>query len=365
MAEKIRLGVIGANISKGWARRSHVPAVLASPDFELVAVCTTRKESAEESARHYGARLAFHDHRDLIACPDIDAVAVVVRVPSHYQPTKDALNAGKHVFTEWPLGVNLGEAETLADLARVKGLRAVVGLQARAAPGVLYLKDLVANGYVGEVLSCQASQILPGVLQRTSETTWMWDDRLGANYSTIGTGHVADALRFVVGDFSRVAAVVASQARQWLETDTGRTVEVTAPDHAIVSGRLKNGAVASVHIAQVPWAESGFRLQIYGREGMLLAFSETNVMYGEVRIKGTKRGDNRLRTLKIPKRYRWVSEATPPGGPYNVGQMYHRFAQAIRTGENVEPNFDTAVEVHKLVEAIRQSSDQGREVAMD
>ena len=86
-SEKIRLGIIGANIHLGWAPRSHLPAVVASPEFELTAVCTTRMESAEESAKAFGARLAFDNYQDLIAHPEIDAVAVVLRVPSHYEPT--------------------------------------------------------------------------------------------------------------------------------------------------------------------------------------------------------------------------------------------------------------------------------------
>ena len=118
---KIRIGVIGANVSKGWAHRSHLPALLASPEFELAAVCTTRPESAAESARQFGARMAFHNHEDMLASSEIDAVAVVVRVPSHYQLTKDALNAGKHVFTEWPLGATLGEGSGAGQLGPAEG----------------------------------------------------------------------------------------------------------------------------------------------------------------------------------------------------------------------------------------------------
>ena len=119
---KIRLGVIGANPNVGWAPRAHLPALAASPDVELTAVCTTRPESAAASAQKYGARMAFHDYRALLACPDIDAVAVVLRVPSHYEPTRAAIEAGKHVFTEWPLGKTTAEAEELTALAHLEPL---------------------------------------------------------------------------------------------------------------------------------------------------------------------------------------------------------------------------------------------------
>ena len=121
MTNRIRLGFIGANVHSTWASQSHFPALLASPDVELTAVCTTRRETAEAARKAFGAKLAFTDFREMVASKEIDAVAVVVRVPSHYEPTKAAIEAGKHVYTEWPLGRTTAEAEELAALARAKG----------------------------------------------------------------------------------------------------------------------------------------------------------------------------------------------------------------------------------------------------
>jgi predicted dehydrogenase len=363
MADKIRLGIVGANIHRGWAPRSHLPAILASPEFELTAVCTTRQESAVESAQQYGARLAFDDYREMAAHPEIDAVAVVVRVPSHYEPTMAALNAGKHVYTEWPLGRTTAEAQEMADLARSKRVRTMVGLQARANPAILYLKELVESGYVGEVMSCRMSLIREGVLQRPSDRTWQRDDSLGANTLTIASGHSIDALRFVVGDFSQISSVVGTQAKQWLETDTRQMLDVTSPDNILISGRLANGAVASVHVASTPWAGSGYRMEIYGHEGTLLASSHDSPQLREVHLQGAK-GGNTLQELEVPARYTYVLEGMPRGEPYNVGQMYYLFGQAISSGRAAEPDFDTAVELHHLIDKIRESSNQGREVAV-
>ena len=363
-SDKIRIGVIGANVSKGWAHRSHLPALLASPEFELTAVCTTRPESAEESRARFGARLAFHDHRDMVASPEIDAVAVVVRVPSHYTPTMDALNAGKHVFTEWPLGATLAEAQEMAGLARAKGVKTMVGLQARAAPAVMYMKELVEGGYVGEVMACNLSLIRGGVLSRTSDRTWQRDDSLGATTLTIACGHSIDALRYVVGDFSEVSSVVSTQAAQWYESDTQQMVDVTAPDNIMVSGRLAGGGVGSVHVASVPWSDSGYKLEVYGREGTLVADSEDSPQLGDVRLRGAKNGDDALHDIEIPSRLVWVLEGMPAGAPYNVGQMYYQFGRAIREGGACEPDFDTAVGLHKFIDAIRAASEEGRQVAV-
>lgn len=363
-ADKIRIGVIGANMHRGWACRSHLPALVASPQFELTAVCTSRPESAEESRQRFGARLAFHDYREMLAHPDIDAVAVVLRVPAHYQTTLDAIQAGKHVFTEWPLGKTLAEAQELAALARRHKVQAIVGLQARANPAMMYMKDLVKAGYVGEIMSCHVSMLRSGVLQRPSDRTWQRDDSLGATTLTIPFGHTVDAFCSVVGDFSQVTAVVTTQAKQWLETDTRRLVDVTAPDNVLVSGRLVSGAVASVHVAAIPWAGSGFRMEVYGRDGTLVASGDNSPQLVEVRLQGAQGGENRLHSLAVPAQYTRVPEDMPHGEAYNVGQLYTLFGQAIRTGKPYQPDFDTAVVLHRFIDTVRAASQQGRELAV-
>src|SRR3954447_14244376 len=172
MADKIRLGVIGASVRGPWSSRSHLPALRASNDIELTAVCTTRADSAEAARQAYGARLAFADWREMVSSPEIDAVAVVVRVPSHYAPTKAALENGKHVYCEWPLGRTTEEAIELAALARARGLKTAVGLQARVDPALMYLKELVAAGYVGDIMAVKIGLMREGVLTRPSHRTW-------------------------------------------------------------------------------------------------------------------------------------------------------------------------------------------------
>ena len=362
MANKIRLGFVGANVNSTWASQSHFPALLASPDVEFTAVCTTRPESAEEARQAFGAKLAFHDFRAMAASPEIDAVAVVVRVPSHYEPTRAAIEAGKHVYTEWPLGRNTAEAEELADLARKKGVQTAVGLQSRVSPALLYVKELIETGYVGEVLSCSLVTMRDGTLERPSSRTWQRDASMGANTLTIANGHVIDALRFVAGNFSRVSCMVSTQARQWYQTDTEEFVDVTSADNVRVSGQLESGAAASVHVGAAPWAGSGYRMEIYGRDGTLTVTGNVSSQRGEMlRVQGAQRS-HQLQDLDIPERFVYVPSGFPKGDPFNVGQMYSLFAEAIRTGKNRLPTFDTAVDLHRFIDTIQQASDTGREL---
>src|SRR5437867_3206272 len=117
MSSNIRVGIVGATVTpggSGWGARAHVPALHAVPGYELTAVCTAHEDTAAASAKEFGAGLAFSNFDDMLAHADLDLVSVVVRVPGHYELVMRALQAGKNVFCEWPLGRTVAEAEEMA-----------------------------------------------------------------------------------------------------------------------------------------------------------------------------------------------------------------------------------------------------------
>src|SRR5216117_595339 len=117
--KRIRVGIIGANPDRGWAAVAHIPALKSlSHDFEITALSTSRRESADAASKLFGVPVAFDNHRDLVNRADVDVVAITVKVPYHLELATAALDAGKAVYCEWPLGNGLKEAETLAELAK-------------------------------------------------------------------------------------------------------------------------------------------------------------------------------------------------------------------------------------------------------
>ncbi|PKB65910.1 MAG: hypothetical protein BZY81_08840 [SAR202 cluster bacterium Io17-Chloro-G4] len=358
-SDKIRLGIVGANPKYGWSMRAHLPALLALPEYELSAVCTSSPETAAESAKAYGAKSAFHDYHEMVASPEVDLVSISVRVPLHHDMVMAALAAGKHVFCEWPLGANLAEAQEMDALARSKGVTNMVGLQARGAPAILHLKDLISQGYVGEVLACNMSMFLPGVLQRGKTMPWMADREKGGNTLTIGTGHAIDAFCFCAGEFREISAKVATQVPEWETSEPGETVPVNAADNVLINGTLVGGAVASVHVATIPWHGTGWRMEVYGREGTLTASSQEMIQYGNISISGAHGGETQLAELSIPEALTHVPGEVPMGAPFNVGQIYRSLGQAINSGGKATPDFGLAVERHRLLAAMEQSSNAG------
>jgi predicted dehydrogenase len=366
MTDRIRVGIVGATVTQGgsgWGQNAHVPALKALPGYELKAVCTAHEDTAKASAAAFGAERAFHRFSEMAAHPEVDLLVVCVRVPGHRELVMAGLQAGKAVLCEWPLGRTLAEAQEMAGLARRHSLTTIVGLQARSAPGILYARDLVQEGYIGEVLTASLTCVVPAQLQRGPGRIWQGVRANGANVLTITSGHAIDALCAVLGEFAEVSARVSTRIPEW-RTLEGTPVPVDSPDSIAVVGRMVSGAEVSVNVAAVPSSPSGNRIEIYGREGALVLRAEGSFNTGGSEVHAA-RGKEPMASMPIPAKYKVTPGGTPSGPPYNVAQAYARAAGALRGAGSFDVDFDLAVRRHTLIDAIERSAATGRSVKVD
>lgn len=360
-SSKIRVGIVGVSPQRGFASIAHIPALRALPEFAITALCTTRQESADAAARHFGIPLAFSDPEKLARHPDVDLVTVSVKVPDHYRPVMAAIEAGKHVYCEWPLGRDTAEAVLMLDAAERRGIRHAVGLQGRMSPAINYVKDLVAEGYVGRVLAATMITCAPN-WGASIDRAYQADRANGANLLTITGGHTLDALCDCLGEFRELSAFVVSQRDHIPSQDTGGIVAKTSPDQLAVSGIAEDGAVVSFQVRGGMARGTDFLFEIHGDEGdlMLTATSRTSMQRQELNLKGARGEGAALADLPVPGRYRWVPEGVPAGSPYNVAQLYAKLGECIREGKPVSPGFAAAVTRHRLLDAIVRASDTGQ-----
>jgi predicted dehydrogenase len=275
MAEqRLRVGIVGLQPGRSWAARAHIPALRwLSQTFEIVGVANTSKASAEAAAAEAELPRAFADVAELIAAPEVDIVTVAVRVPPHFKIVKAAIEGGKHVYCEWPLGNGLAEAEEMAALARAKGVLGVVGTQAPLAPEIEYLRQLIADGFVGAVLSttlvARGGALQGGGAIPDKKTyAYLLDRANGATMLTIPVGHTLAALTSVLGQVAEVSAVLATRRTMALALDTGETLPVSAPDQVLVSGVMVSGAPVSIHYRGGASRDGdGLFWEIHGTEG--------------------------------------------------------------------------------------------------
>ncbi len=358
----IRVGIIGANPDRGWAAQAHIPALKSlSADFEITALSTSRHESADAASKRFGVPLAFDNHQELVNNNAVDVVAVTVKVPYHLELATAALDAGKAVYCEWPLGNGLNEAETLAALAKKKGVLAVAGLQARSAPSVAYVRDLITQGYVGEVLSTTLIGSGMGWGPTVEPyNAYLNDKKNGATMLSIAVGHAADALCHCLGEVRELSATMTMRRKSFTIAGTGERKAMTTQDQVGVSGVLEGGAAFSIHYRGGVSRGTNLLWEINGTEGDLqLTAAGGQAQIFEMTVHGGNGAQSSLEVLPVPEQYRW-SPLQGPGPSTNIAQAYARFARDYREGTHLCPTFDDAVTRHRMLNAIETAAATGQ-----
>ncbi|MCO5974559.1 Gfo/Idh/MocA family protein [Actinoallomurus soli] len=375
--DRIRVGIVGASPERGWAADAHIPALRALPEYELTAVGTSRPDSAREAARAFGAAHAFTDARRLAEHPEVDLVAVTVKVAAHAELVGAALEAGKHVYCEWPLGLTTGEAERLAAAARAAGVHDAVGLQARYAPAITYARELLAGGRLGPVTAVNVhvarSKGADGRIPAWAAYTL--DETQRAGLLEVVGGHTLDVLEYLAGDLTGLSAALSVSRPRYTVAETGETVTATAPDQVALHGGLAGGAIVSVHLQDAKVGKSRTVLEFTGTEGDLAVvvagdWKTAQVQMGEPRLREAHEAGGPWRDLPVPARH--TGPARHAGAPgeiplfaRNVARLYAHLAEDIREGTRRVPGFEHGVRVHRLLDAVRRSAETGASRPVD
>lgn len=345
----IKVGIVGAHPDKGWAALAHVPALKELPAYALTAVSHHSLDVARAAAERFGVPHAFASTEELVAA--VDLVVVAVNVTHHRAIVTSALDAGKAVLAEWPLGVDLADAVAMRDRARERGVLAAIGLQARAAPALVFVRDRLREGHIGRVLSSTlvGSGIFWGeTLPEASAYTL--DPANGASMVNVTFAHSIDAvLAALDGRFVDLTAKTASVRKTLRLLPSGREVPMTVPDQIAVAGVLDNGIFLSAHFRGGLSRATNFRWEVNGTEGDLVV--TTPVGYtgaGGFRVEGA-RGDEGLHELVVPASYGGGFEG---GLTQSIALAYRRLASDLATGTRLAPTFDDAVALHRLVDRV-------------
>src|SRR5436190_12757096 len=364
---KLGVGIIGVNPAWGWAATAHIPALRALPNYEVRALSATSPEAARAAGEAFGVSAVFSDHEQLVAQPDVDVVAVTVKVPHHRELVSAALAAGKAVYCEWPLGRDLDDARAMASLAAEQGVRTVVGLQGRQASAIGFIRELLSDGYVGEVLSTTMVGVSVAGGSVVQANAYMLDEANGANALTIAVGHSLDTLTYLLGEFADLSAVAALRRPLITIEETGEQIVKTAADQIAVIGTLTSGVTASIHIREAVAGGIGFLWEINGTDGTLRITADAPYPgIFPLTVAGAHGGDH-PGELAVPtaSTEKWPELPSLNGTPaYNVGRAYAAYAADIDNGTHTVPDFADAVRRHEVIDAIERSAASGERVSI-
>ena len=353
MSKPLQIGIIGASAERGWAKESHVPAVQHLPGIELAAVVVNGGDKARAAAEAFGARVGYSDPQALFDDAAIDVVTVAVKVPDHHELVLGALRARKHVYCEWPLSPTLSQAQELAAAASEAGVRVALGLQARFNPAVVAASRMIGEGRIGRVLSVRAYSTT-AAFGREIEPAMVFaeESAAGVNLVFIQGAHTVDLCIALAGELSDAAAIADRQYPTPSVQGENRNVQRETFDHLIATARLTGGGtLVSEIVGGTPPDRTPFRLEVSGEQGDL-------VIHGGA-LRGFQSGLLRL-SLNGEEQVIDLGELTGlPEAAVNVGGVYARLRDDIRSDSALAPDFKHAVRLTRLVEDMIASSADG------
>jgi predicted dehydrogenase len=361
MKNKIRVGIIGVSPERGWASIAHIPALKALPEYEVNCISNRNKDLANAAGIAYNVPFVFTDNMELINSPEIDMVVITVKVPEHRKLVEESIIAGKAVYCEWPLGNGFEETSELARLAKERNINTSIGLQSRAVPGLNYVKDLVKDGYVGEVLSTTmvGSGIIYGAFTEQA-MAYTVDARNGAGMIFSTFGHALDVLCDTLGECVALNAVALNRRKTTTVIETGDSIPMTAYDQVAVLGILKTGAVASIHYRGGTFTGTNFMWEINGSDGSLLITADGgHPAVFPLTIKGSHGDEREMEILNTPAAYNLIGRTDLYPAAFNIAQHYRRLSRDLLNGTQLSAGFDHALVRHRMIQAIEISAQTG------
>jgi predicted dehydrogenase len=363
MKHRIRVGIVGLKAERGWANAAHIPALRAlSDDIEVVGVANTNRASAEAAVNAFGLGRAYDSVESLVASPDIDVVVVTVKVPHHLDLVTKVLEAGKNVYCEWPLGNGLAEAERLAALAKRKQVVAVVGTQAVVSPEVQFARDLVADGFVGEVRS--TTYVGSGFTwgdDVDAGDVYAMDSKNGATLLSVIGGHAFSAVQRVLGPVSKLNGLLSQRRRTVRLVETGEAIPMKTPDQVIVAAEFDSGAPMALQLRGGLPCATRLMWEISGSERDLRISAKVEeipvINISPLRVEVGKRGERGFSEIEVPSSYYFGLDDAPAAR--NVAGIYRLMIRDISRGTRGAPSFDDAVGLHRILDAVELSSKTG------
>ncbi len=350
MRTPIRIAIVGANANRGWAHDAHLPALKRLPDFILNAVSARTDVLAEEARVAFGAQRAFGDSLAMVRDAEVDLVVVTVRVPEHRDIVMAALEAGKHVYCEWPLGRDLAEAE---EMARAVGptSHVMIGLQALSAPAVRQAAKLVSEGALGQLQVIRVHSSTAGWgIEAPRFYAYLQDKTNGATLETLAGGHTLAAIEAIAGAYIEVDARNTILREQVRIQGSDEFVQRTCADHMFVLGRHESGCVSTLEVNGAT-PERPFSLELIGERGWL-------------KITGGNIRGFQVDFLKLETSFPSESQPTSvvpdlKGAAINLAESYTRLANDIHSGNRTVPDFNVAVRLTRLLQVIAEASSEG------
>ena len=364
----VRVGVLGAG---AWARGAHLPGYRRDPRCKVVAIADVAIDRARAAAREFDVPLATADPRELVRRDDIDLIDVCTPSHTHFELAWSALEGGKHVLCEKPVAYDYRDTERARDFARQRKLKTKVGLTFRYSPAMRYMRELVADGFIGTPFVFngyeQNSQWLdPMTPLRQVDPDADQSILQVSSLEGYGAPIIDLAHLFVGSDLSQVVGTMRNFIPERMVRATGRMMRMNIDDGDMFLGEFANGALCSVQTSFVTVGNyPGIEARVYGSNGALICRLVEEAGVCET-LRAATPDEVEFRELEIPAR------CYPPGGSRHESWRTLFYANLISSfigeilsgGDANEGDFGDGARVQEVINAVEQSFRERRWVSL-
>ena len=338
----VRVGFIGAGRN---TRDRHIPGFLKVDGVELAAVANRSRASGQRVGDAFNIPAVYDHWQDLLADPTLDAVCIGTWPYMHRTLTLAALAAGKHVLCEARMAADAREAREMRDAARQHP-----ELVTQIVPGPStfpvdnLLGQLVADGYLGNLLAVEAQVLTSTFVDRESPLHWR-QNRTFSGYNILNMGIWYECMIRWTGPAVRVMAMSKVNVPARRDYD-GSLQPITIPDHVDILLEFANGAQGHLRVSAVTGLAPGAEAWLYGSDG-------TIHLTPDLEVRGGQRGDRELAVIP-----------NPPEGRY-AWRVEEEFISAIRGQEPITRTpFEVGLHYMEFTEAVTRSAQTGQAVAL-
>ena len=305
----LKIGIIGL----GGISAKHIKEIEASPRAEITAICDIDAAKLQKAGDRLGipAERRFTDYKDLVACPEVEAVEICTPNYLHIPMAMEVAAAGKALEVEKPLSVDYAGVEGLLEAIDKAGIVNMTCFSYRFMPAVRYAKHLIETGKLGRVINVDVAYLKSSAFWAGRRLDWRFVKEY-AGCGVIGDlgVHLIDMTRYLVGEFRSVYAATEIVVKERQKLDSDEYAPVETEDLASFVAKLEGGVKANFLISRCAIGNSNtIKFEIYGTEGVL-RFNLNNPKELTVCVGEVDRETDSLHTVTVPKKYELGQEET-------------------------------------------------------
>jgi predicted dehydrogenase len=385
MAKQMNVAIIGTK----FMGKAHSHAWKSAPNFfemnirpVLKVACGQDETALKAFAENWGWESIETDWRKVIERPDVDIVDISLPQYLHGEVAIAAAKAGKHIFCEKPMAMNVSEARQMLDAAKAAGIVHYLNHNYRRVPAVRLAKKLIEEGKIGRIFHWRGAYLQSWITDPNFPLTWhLRKETAGSGPHGDLNSHSIDLARYLVGDIRSVVAMTTNFITERPLPGKGAATfsagssaasemgKVTVEDAAFVIAEFENGALGTFEATRfAPGRKNYNYFEIYGSKGSLIFdlermnelqyFSEDDPAYAQG-----------FRTIIATESvHDYIANWWPPGHIIGYEHEFTHavvdFMKAIELNGEIRPNFVDGLEEMRVLEAALKSAETGKRVSV-